>query len=271
MRRKMFKGALAVLTLAMLVMAATPARADIIGQLGILDDSANGGINPATGAAWGPGDTYRLAFYTQDKRNTLSNDIADYNSFVQSVAAGSTAFPLLGNATWKVLGSTATVSARQNTGTETNDGLPIFVLDGTTMIAQDSDDMWNGFPLRFPAATSPNGQNMYYSPYLNEDGVEGVTSGFGTDIATGSSSSGAISADPLGDPNGDGLRLNYGASRANSSGRVWARFGKGNPNSDWSFYVLSEPLTVVPEPASLTLLAMGGLLGLIGCGWRRRR
>ncbi|NQU20641.1 MAG: hypothetical protein HQ567_05110, partial [Candidatus Nealsonbacteria bacterium] len=239
---------LAVLTLAMLVMAATPANAGIIGMLGVLDDTANGGINPATSAAWAPGDTYRLAFYTEDKRDALSGDIADYNSFVQSVAAGSTAFPLLGNGTWKVLGSTATVSARQNTGTDDTSagvGEPIFVLDGTTMIAADNADMWNGFGLRFAAADSPNGQNMYYSPYLNEDGVEGITTGFGTNVVTGTHVSGGPSGgDVLGDPDGDGERVAWGSSRANTTGRVWARFGKGDPNSNWSFYVLSDPLFV---------------------------
>lgn len=239
------KNPIALVSLTLTAMLA-PAGAQLAGQLGVLDpQNANGGINPQTGVAWAEGDTYRLAFYTEDKRNALSNEIDDYNAFVQSVAAGSSKFPDLGLGTWKVLGSTATVSARQNTGTDADDNAPIFVLDGVTMIAEDSADMWDGFPVRFAAADSPNGQTMIFSPYLNEDGEELVEFVFGTEIATGSSSSGGIAADPLGDPNEDGARLTVGASQANNTGRVWIRFGNRNPASDYSFYALSEPLTVV--------------------------
>ena len=92
---------LAVVAMATLALTAPSANAVIIGELGVLDSSANGGINPKTGVAWAPGDTYRLSFHTSLKRDATSTDINDYNAFVQSVAAGSTAFPLLGNGTWK--------------------------------------------------------------------------------------------------------------------------------------------------------------------------
>ena len=86
----------ATLALAVLFMlgAGAAAEAAVIGELGVLQDTADGGINPATGSAWVPGDQYRLAFYTSEKRDATSTDINDYNAFVQSVAASSTAFPL---------------------------------------------------------------------------------------------------------------------------------------------------------------------------------
>ena len=62
-------------------------HAATIGELGILQGSANGGINPATGNPWQTGDQYRLAFVTSGTRNATSPDIADYDAFVQSAAA----------------------------------------------------------------------------------------------------------------------------------------------------------------------------------------
>ena len=43
------------------VPAPVSAGGELTSELGILDLTANGGINPATGAAWASGDTYRLA------------------------------------------------------------------------------------------------------------------------------------------------------------------------------------------------------------------
>jgi len=238
-------------------------HAAIIGDLGVLKDTADGGINPQTGQPWVPGDQYRLAFYTSQKRDATSTDIDDYNAFVQGVAAGSTTYPLLGNGTWKVLGSTETVSARQNTGTETNVPVPIYVLDGETRIAVDSDDMWNGF-------TGSDGSNIriasgpvVYSPYLDENGGGDSGTNHGVNCATGSNSNGTIRTF-LGGVD----RVNWGSSNANNSGRVFVRWDSGNPESNWSFYALSDPLTVMPEPATLALVGLGGLGTLIA---RRRR
>ena len=72
--------------LAVVLMISSSASAVLVSQLGVLDLSANGGINPATGNPWQAGDTYRLAFVTSATRNATSTDINDYNSFVQGVA-----------------------------------------------------------------------------------------------------------------------------------------------------------------------------------------
>ena len=117
--------------------------AAVIGELGLLDDSANGGINPATGQAWEAGDTYRLVFTTSTSNYSAANtDIAGYNTHVTSVA---NAAGLSGS--WFVIGSTSAADARDNTSTNTTTdgaGVGIFLIDGTTKVADDNADLWDG-------------------------------------------------------------------------------------------------------------------------------
>ena len=97
---------------------AGPAPAGPSGQLGILDLSANGGINPATGAPWATGDTYRFAFITSASTTAESSDITTYNTWVQGLAdASSLNIGTAQGVTWNVIGSTDTVDARDNTST----------------------------------------------------------------------------------------------------------------------------------------------------------
>lgn len=115
-------------------------------QLGVLDLAANGGVNPATGIPWAAGNTYRLVFVTSTTTQATSSDIATYNAFVQSAANASTAYPTLGSVTWKIVGSTATVDARDNTGTNpgSGTGVPVFLTNGATKIANNNTDLWDG-------------------------------------------------------------------------------------------------------------------------------
>lgn len=98
------------------------------------------------------GDQYRLVFVTSGTRNAQSSNIADYNSFVTTQANQSAALTALGT-TWTVIGSTSTVDARDNTGTnpDTSVGVPIYNLQGQLNAANNSD-LWDGSllnPIRF--------------------------------------------------------------------------------------------------------------------------
>jgi hypothetical protein len=89
-----------------------------------------------------PGDEYRLAFVTSAERNGASSAIASYNAFVTSMANTQPALASLGT-TWKAIGSTATVDARDNTGTNPvvdGAGVPIFLLNDT-LLANDNFDL----------------------------------------------------------------------------------------------------------------------------------
>jgi len=240
-RRKRSRVVLAIAAVTVVALAAT-ANAGLVGQLGVLDPvNANGGLNPVTGNLWQEGDQYRLALHTSLTRDATSTDINDYNAFVQSVAAGSTAFPDLGNGTWKVLGSTATVSARQNTNTDTNVAVPILAMDGLTVIAEDSDDMWDGWDNNGNTIRIPAGP-VVYSPWLNEEGGGDTGTNHGVNCATGTNPNGTIRT-----PLGGATRVNWGSSNANTTGRVWVRWDSGNPASQWSFYALSDPLSIIEE------------------------
>ena len=89
------------------------------------------------------GESFRLLFVTSTGRNAQSTDIADYNAFVQTRAkAGHSAITDDMGDQFKVLGSTTSVDARDNTGT-TGAGVPIYWLNGEK-VADDYADFYDG-------------------------------------------------------------------------------------------------------------------------------
>ena len=88
---------------------------------------------------------FRLLFATSGTRNAASTDIADYNAFVQTAAAGGHGAIRDHAAGFRVVASTAAVDARDNTGTThtTEDtGLPIYWLGGNKA-ADDYEDFYD--------------------------------------------------------------------------------------------------------------------------------
>ena len=139
-----------VAMIAAIGLAGGAANADLVTELGILDLTANGGVNPGTTDPWADGDQYRLVFVSSTRTNALSGDIAYYNAHVQAAASSAG----LGSVTWNAIastsaahGGTATVDARDNTSTNfTVDpvGMGIFLIDGSTIIADNYTDLWDG-------------------------------------------------------------------------------------------------------------------------------
>lgn len=239
---------------ALAIMApSTVQSAGVIGQLGLLDTSGN---NPATGQPWEVGDEYRLAFITStnftDSNNTYpsSSDISTYNASVQSVANSS---PLgLGSVQWNVIGSTSDVAARDNTSTNPlidGSGHSIIAVDGSTVIADDFNELWSG--------TVQNPIN------LTEDGTAftGIPWPYTGTKQNGTSRTGGSDFSPL----GGGGNIGQG-TLTNNSNWVW-RVWTGSTNDSLPYYALSETLTTMPEPTSGLLIGLGGLLALL----RRRR
>ncbi len=91
----------------------------------------------------GVGGRFRLLFLTA-ARNANASDIATYNSFAQTQAAGGHAAIQSYSSQFKAVGSTSGISARDNTNTNgAGDGIPIYWLNGDK-IADDYNDFWDG-------------------------------------------------------------------------------------------------------------------------------
>ena len=92
------------------------------------------------------GDKFRLLFLSSTKRNKLSANIADYNTFVQTRAANGHADIRDYSAGFRAVGCTAAVDARDNTKTTyttTDKGVPIYWLNGAKA-ADEYEDFYDG-------------------------------------------------------------------------------------------------------------------------------
>ncbi len=94
------------------------------------------------------GDEFRLIFMTSQKRDATSTDIADYDTFAQNAAGGSSAHAAIKHyaSRFKVVGSTRGVDARDHTGTDPNNdahmNVPIYWLNGKR-VAADNSRFWS--------------------------------------------------------------------------------------------------------------------------------
>lgn len=253
MTTKSFTAKLFAAAMSAALLGSAANAAVLTSELGLLDLAANSGINPATGAAWQAGDTYRFAFVTSGTTTADSTDIATYNAFVQNAANNGSVTELAG-ATWKALGSTATVDARDNTSTNTSTdgtGEAIFLVDGSTVFATDYADLWDGSALPTRMNRTENGDTRQGN-YPNTP-----IWGSWTAVWTGTNNDGTANADPLGGDTGGNVRHGL----VNAEHNFWlVRSSNSGAGNSLPLYALSDPLTVVPEPGSLALLAIGGLM-----------
>ena len=90
----------------------------------------------------GTGDQFRLLFLSSTETDATSADIADYNTFIQNLAAAGHADIQDYSAGFRAVGCTAAVNARNNTGT-TGAGVPIYWLNGS-QVADDYADFYDG-------------------------------------------------------------------------------------------------------------------------------
>ncbi len=179
-----------------------------------------------------PGAQYRLAFLTTGTRNAASTDITDYDAFVTAEANSVPELSSL-STTWQVLGSTATVDARDHTGTDPfGPGVPIYRLDDIRL-ADDYADLWDG-NLDAPLEVDQNGVVPGIFPVYTGSGIPGIASY------------------PLG-----GATVTVGVSFATSPAWVEDAFATEPSVTVLPFYALSAVLTVpVPEAGTLPMLTL---------------
>jgi hypothetical protein len=180
-----------------------------------------------------PGQQYRLAFITSTTRDATSSNIADYNAFVTNAANAVPELVALGT-TWTAIGSTLTVAARDNTATNpgvNGTGVPIYFLNDT-ILADDYADLWDG--------------SIDNNFDVNEFGTHVAS----TVIWTGTNSNGTSTPSYLGD-----IAVGYGVS--NQSDPSWIVNGQLVSGTSRPLYAISGTVTVVPEPNTAALLALG--------------
>ena len=182
------------------------------------------------------GGKFRLLFVTSTQRDASATDIATYNTFVQNrAAAGHTAIRSH-SAEFRVVASTASVDARDNSAT-TGSGVPIYWLGGSNSnrVADNYADFYDG--------------NWDSYVNTNENGADtGNGSGAGNaTVWTGSNDNGTKdSSNYLG-----ASSVQYGQLFLATTNDPFTRFTSGN-GTPRNFYGLSPVYTVqaaavVPE------------------------
>ncbi|PXA03381.1 hypothetical protein DDZ13_11840 [Coraliomargarita sinensis] len=233
---------------ALLLLGAQQAHAQLQGELGILDTS---GINPATEEAWQVGDTYRFVFVGSEDRTAESTDITVYNDWAQGLADASALN--IGSAqgvTWNIIGSTSSVDARDNTSTNPNTdgtGESIFLVDGSTLIASNYADLWDG-AIDNALNLDENGNSKSPNFALTGTYIDGTT-------VADHGNRGSLGGDDSGVGVGqNGSELNEWIWRVNTSATA---------DTARQMFAMSDTLTVVPEASSALFLAVVGLTMLL--------
>ncbi len=118
------------------------------------------------------GGKFRLLFITSTTRDATATDIATYNTFVQTAAkAGHSAISDSCGNLFKVVGSTATVDARDNAGL-TGTGFPMYWMGGAK-VADDYADFldggWDSLARRNEHGASTN--TLTFATGSNDDGT----------------------------------------------------------------------------------------------------
>ena len=154
----------------------------------------------------GPGDSFRLLFIGTTSRNASDSDIDVYNTFVQDLVAASGHADIKAlSGTFRMLGSTEAVDARDNTGT-TGTGVPIYWLGGA-QVADDYADFYDGdwdeeaTGRRETGASVTIGTNWEIWTGSAHDGTEAMHASLGTSRALGNSGNHWVMH---GNPNGSG-------------------------------------------------------------------
>ena len=192
----------------------------------------------------GEGDRFRLIFLSSIIRNATATDIADYNTWIQNLAANGHADIQQYSSTFRVVGSTAVVDARDNTNTTytNNDkGVAIYWLGGNK-VADDYEGFYDGEWDDEANVKDQSGNNR-------------STSGSGNRPFTGSDHDGTESLSGSVSRALGATQVRLGRLNDASGGPLSSSSATSNSNFR-PFYGLSEVFLIVSADAEATLSAL---------------
>jgi hypothetical protein len=196
------------------------------------------------------GDPYYLAFVTEGTHQAGFSTISTYNNFVQSEAAlnpGLTGTSV--GVTYKAIASTFGTNAKTNMGLTT--GVPVYLLDGATVVATVDAIGWLGSSLN----TAIDITQFGVAPAATPAGYPFVW--------TGTDPNGDTAVNPLDGP----FAPRMGTWFFNDP--QWVSYSNTSLLAPLRFYGISQLLQVpaVPEPTGIVLLGLGGVASI----FRRQR
>ena len=219
-----------------------------------LTSDATGPVTPLTVSSdWslvpsglGPGDRFRLMFISSGGRDARPTSIDTYNTWIQNLAAAGHTDIQGYSSAFNVVGSTADVDARDNTGTtytSSDKGVPIYWLNGNKVADQYQDFYDGGWD---EEASMRNQSGSSVSPPIP---AIGVWTGSAHDGTEGADSMGdSVGFTTIGKPNSGGS--GDGPLRSNTS------LGSGQTKK---LYGLSDVFEVeaIEVPADWSLIPSG--------------
>ncbi len=167
---------LALFAFLLLASSNSPAPAYAQDSSSVVTVPANWPLKPS---GLGAGDQFRLLIVTSTKRDATSTDITDYDTHVQTAVASGHASIQSRSEQFQVLGCTATVDARDHTGTtytSADKGVPIYWLDGNKA-ADEYEDFYDGSWDEEATGKNESGTNVSFPP----PGVQRPHTGCGHD------------------------------------------------------------------------------------------
>jgi hypothetical protein len=204
------------------------------------------------------GDPYRLVFITGGLIEPRSSSLQVYNNFVAAEAALPNSLVRGLNTGWSAIVSNSTTAARTNTNTDPSpagpNGVPLFLVDGQTRIADNYDDLWDG------TIDAPIGLTQFGTAPVG--GVAPPNLAWTGTRADGTS---YLAFQPF--TMGTGSVVAGFGSQTSDYWVSAALIGVGSGDRGGHLYAVSGILTAVPEPASLCLVASSFI---VMCAVRRR-
>jgi hypothetical protein len=205
---------------------------------------AEAGVILQTPSGLNPGAPFRFVFVTAGIRDATSANIADYDSFVNAQADGTTYNGAVVD--WLAIGSTASVDAIDHVGQVTT---PLYLSDGTLVTTTTTPDgLWSGAIVH--AINLDLAGNAVDPLFFVWTGTNPFGTGFGGPLGSARPQTGATTSI-------NGAWVSSGSSPGGDARHVYGI----SP-------VLTVPLVAVPEPSALTMLGAALSVGL-AISWTR--